>query len=108
MDRLETAEALATKRHDARPVAVWGPDGGDLFEQMSRPVNSRLADLLRPVHAELHHLRARVDAAGRQHRSNAEGVPGIGQVCCGLAARTGGTLATEGCPCSCVCMLRCK
>lgn len=39
-------------------VTVWGPDGGDLFEQMSRPVQSRVADLLRPVHAELQELRA--------------------------------------------------
>ena len=46
-----------------KPVAVWGPDGGDLFEQMSRPVNSRLIELLRPVHAELQHIRTLADAA---------------------------------------------
>jgi hypothetical protein len=58
LDRLQAADDYQRAIHEKEPVTVWGPDGGDLFEQMSRPVQSRVADLLKPVHAELQELRS--------------------------------------------------
>ena len=50
--------------------AVWGPDGKDLFEQMARPLQARMADLLSPVHAELRELRSIMMAAAVSESSN--------------------------------------
>jgi hypothetical protein len=51
----ELPDVIARKGEGA--AAMWGPDGGDLFEQMSRPICARVEDMMRPMKQELQELR---------------------------------------------------
>jgi hypothetical protein len=61
VDRLTASEERERNRQG--PKGLWGPDGGDVFERMARPVEARVEALLRPVHAELQGLHDLAAAA---------------------------------------------
>ena len=70
LDCVRAAKDQSRSRVEGGAPAVWGPDGKDLFEQMARPLQARMADLLSPVHAELRELRSIMMAAAVSESSN--------------------------------------
>ncbi len=58
----ELPDVIARKGEGA--AAMWGPDGGDLFEQMSRPICTRVTDMMRPIQEDLEALRDIVSRDG--------------------------------------------
>jgi hypothetical protein len=67
----ELPDLIARKGDGA--AAMWGPDGGDLFEQMSRPICARVSDMMKPIQEEMQELRDMVagDSGGANFRLDA-------------------------------------
>ena len=72
LDRLAAAEERERIRDSKGPDGLWGPDGEDLFEQMARPMQTRVEALLRPVRTELQEIHELATIAAYVHDTPSE------------------------------------